>query len=826
MRFCWIFVGVLAFAGGGFGQSLSEKKTYPRFAVGPTGIFATIEPGNLVTVQEVAEGTPAAATKLAAGDVLVMAGGAPLDVVDPRVVLGEAIGAAEGGDGKLVFRARRGEGEGEVVVTLPVLGAYAATWPERCGKSAGIVAATAAYVAASQEEDGSYRFGEEKPVRDELRGSLAGLFLLSTGDEEYMAHVKRHVEALVASVERGATTNNWHLGYQGILLGEYYLKTGEKKVLPALQALCDRAVAQQAAGGWGHWGNPGPGYVQSGLMSSAGVPVLTTLIIGRECGVEIDDEAYVRAVKFMYRMVGHGCVPYGDHRSELWWSNTNGRNAKLACGFALLGEPRFQRAAEHLATVVTDSYFQPEFGHTGGGFNVIWRGMAAVHVPEGRRANYARQMAKLAWYYDLCRQPGGGFSILPTPPDNGRYSGLGWGTGAIGLTYTAPLRTLRITGAPRTRFSAAPEVVDFEWGTEADGWFLSSKDADGFGGEVAEPHEIYEKLLGKEKGSVSVAFCAKHLRHFSPLVRSWAARRLGELGSGDAIDALASAAGHADPRVRRAVFDGVSGYDNWSRPMRGKMARGVVSEKFVGAIEKTLGDAGSAWWEIDGALFALGHAEAEDIRRLMPVIERFAAHDEWYLRESAFWAIAGLKELITGEEFNKLAEIYGRSEHVYARSSYDGGFRMVVRSKPAGIGEEERAAALRILGKTTHDVPVALGYGEAGIHEATHRTMMIFKHFGPEVYEMIVDDLVTYLGIWEPYHQHSVWLITGSKWQLGILKVLEGLGEKGRPVVVALKDVLGRYGEFDAKRAGKNAVTLEEAMREAVEAWEVEFGKA
>ena len=111
--------------------------------MGATGIYATIEPGNVVTVQEVEEGTPAAATRLAAGDVLVMAGGCSRDVADPRVVLGEAIGAAEGGDGRLVFRARRGEGEGEVVVRLPVLGAYAATWPQKCRKSEAIIAATA-----------------------------------------------------------------------------------------------------------------------------------------------------------------------------------------------------------------------------------------------------------------------------------------------------------------------------------------------------------------------------------------------------------------------------------------------------------------------------------------------------------------------------------------------------------------------------------------------------------------------------------------------------------------------------------------------------------
>ena len=31
----------------------------------------------------------------------------------------------------------------------------------------------------------------------------------------------------------------WHNGYNGILAGEYYLRTGDKAVLPLLQAFCE-----------------------------------------------------------------------------------------------------------------------------------------------------------------------------------------------------------------------------------------------------------------------------------------------------------------------------------------------------------------------------------------------------------------------------------------------------------------------------------------------------------------------------------------------------------------------------------------------------------
>ena len=118
-----------------------------------------------------------------------------------------------------------------------------------------------------------------------------------------------------------------------------------------------------------------------------------------------------------------------------------------------------------------------------------------------------------------------------------------------------------------------------------------------------------------------------------------------------------------------------------------------------------------------------------------------------------------------------------------------------------------------------------LGYGTGGIHEAAHRTMMVLEHFDPKAFRFMVDDFVTYLGIWEPYYQHSVWLITGSKWQPGILAVLRDLGEEGRPIVQALREVLARYDTFDMKRAGKNAAELEAAMRAAVADFEAQHGR-
>jgi hypothetical protein len=385
---------------------------------------------------------------------------------------------------------------------------------------------------------------------------------------------------------------------------------------------------------------------------------------------------------------------------------------------------------------------------------------------------------------------------------------------------------LRITGAPRTKFSVKAAPPAFKWGNDADLAFLRTSGAEGFEKEIAPPHEVYALLLKERKAESTVAFCAQHLGHYSPLVRSWAARRLSELNNAEAISALAKAVGHDDPRVRRAVYDAISGYDNWGRPMKGKMDPMVVSEKFLPAILKTLNDSTSAWWELDGALFALGRAEPADIRKQLPLIEKFAKHHDWYLREGAFWSIVGLHKTIRGAEFNLMSKIYRESRHVYERSSYDAGFRAILKSDQAAFDRATMMEAIKMLGETTHKPEVVLGYGTGGIHEAAHRTMMILKHFDPAVYRFMIRDFVAYLAIWEPYYQHSVWLITGSKWQPGVLKVLEGLGAEGRPMVRSLKAIQKKFKSFDRKRIGGAGKDLEQQIDDAVRMWESNHGPA
>jgi len=798
-------------------STVSDNKPYPAFQVGVTGVWVSIEPGHVMTVQRVEDGTPGVG-KVQPGDIVVSANGRAIEGEDPRVPLGAAITEAEAVDGTVAFTLMRDGNRVEAEIVVPALGRYADGWPTGCEKSEYIVDHAAQRLAAMQDADGWF----DARQRGGLTQCLAALFLLSTGDDAYADSIERFAHALAAQLGERPGSSVWHLGYQVIFLSEYYLDTGDRSVLPALTNLCRAAAEGQSAGSWGHHlGNEAVGYVQSGMMNSAGVTMFLGLTLARECGVTVSEEAFQKSLVFFYRMVGHGSVCYGDHRAEIY-ADTNGRNAAIAAAFAVLGEAPYTQAAEHLALMVADSYFGHEMGHTGGGFNVIWRGTVLPLLPVDYAANTQRHMAELAWYYDLCRTPDGGFRMLPSAPSGEtRYANDDWGHG-VGLTYTAPRRTLRITGRPRTEHSVATPALDpLPWGTPSDTAFFGTEHATGYGDDDEPPHVTFAKITGRDP--LPVEYCTTLLRHYNPVFRTFAGRKLAELRSEAAYDAIEAALQHDDPRVRRAACDAISSYNNWGRNGHGAgLPRDVVSERFVPHLEAILNDEAAAFWETDGALWALSVALPEDIRRNMAHVHRYAQHDEWYLRESAYWVVVGLCDAMTGEEFLFLADMFVDSRHVYERSSYDGGINFLLNRVRLDLDDETIAAYVQKLGDCTRSIAIAAGYDEmAARHEAVHRVMMVLARFDDPPYELIAKDLADYLADWTPDNQHSAWLVSGNKWQPGLAQIAGEMGAAGRPLIVALNECDAR-SQWDERNAQQ--VAARDKLREAVAAYEAAHG--
>ncbi len=787
----------------------NARKAYPTFSVGVTGLKVSIEKGLAVTVQGAVPGSPAEG-RFTRGQVVTGVNGQTFADNDPLVMLGEALGAAEAADGKLSFSLADGK---TVAVSVPVLGAYGSTWPLDCEKSLKIIDETRRFILAGDLLDGGG-----------IPNMLAGLFLMSTGEQEDLEAVVPMIKRIAAkpTVDGGS---NWPRGYQGILMAEYYLRTGDAGVLPGLKKLCDGTEVSQYLGGWSHGGTAkaqSMGYVQGGMMNPAGAPILTALILAKECGVEVKEHVFSSALLLFYRFAGHAAVPYGDHRPENWMS-CNGKNGMLAAGLQLLPQAPYSQAGKHLSLDMADSYRWVRAGHTGGGFDVIWRSITAHMVPSNRRKHYRSCLRRLAWYYDLSRQPDGGFSMV----GEGRYGGTAWGTGGMGMLYTAPLHKLRITGMPPTRLSKKVAVPARPWGNAADEVFLSTDHCQGFGPEELEIHEIFAAVDRGDK-----AACVKMLKHYSPVIRAQAAKKLAGL---QAVEELTAALEHTDPRVRRSVCEGISNDGGFFRGLEGRSKSALtpeqVSAAFVPYFVRTLKAPDVALWETDGVLYAFSKARPEDIRANLDLITPWLEHEDWYLRESAFYAMLGLRDTIEPEELFTMAEVFAAEKHSKAQINYAGAFKYLFQKLKVKWPEEDEERFAKIVAKQMTDPKIPDNMGEPARQQCVFKAAMLLKGMDKTVHKALRDEYARYLETWMPNTQHSIWLVAGSRWTIPMSTVLASMGEEGKVLCQAMKATIEAIESGERKIPDRDPGTggaherILPTLKKAVDDWEAKYGK-
>jgi hypothetical protein len=649
-----LYVNPLHAAGGGGndqGYYTDELKyqtrpdpTRERFfgVIGTTGIKARVYPGVVLKVEEMMPGSPSEG-KFAKDEILTGINGISLKGLDPFVAMGNALTKAEATDGKMVFDVTSADGKTlrKETVTIPVLGAYSKTWPLDCPKSKRIIDEAAAFYS-----------NPEKFNQGGIPDALGCLFLLSTGDDKYLPRVKAYFDAFPKDV-KAIGDHTWNNGYNGIACGEYYLRTGDTSVLPILQYYCDDAKERQMFGcGWTHWGRGiWPAYVAGGLMNPAGAQLLTTLLLGKECGVNVDEQTLLGSLRFFYRFAGHGTVPYGDHRGE-GGLGSNGKDGMIAAAMQIAAGASgdttiYKKASHYLALSMIESYSSMVCGHADNGRgDGIWRGITTSYLMKEKPALFRQSMDRLTWWHDLSREPGGsiGIATLEFYGSPVGHSGPG-----MGFSFTAPLRTLRITGAPKTKFSHKYTLPENLWGTKADLAFLSLEHNPQYlkYGPEEPTHVPYYALGGgyhqpeKDLKTLPREVFLKNIHHRNDMIRTQAGKALRAV---DAFDDLEKLLQDPDPRVRRAALDGLIDYNYWF----GVGNNPIPTEKFTPAMVKSittmLSDPEASWGVVDGALLALKFAPAKDIQQNYKLIEPWTKHSDWWLREAAFMALSGLEK--------------------------------------------------------------------------------------------------------------------------------------------------------------------------------------
>lgn len=658
-------------------------QTIARF--GPVGMgIDLVQPAFVMKIHNIEEGSPAAATgQLKPGQIIESINGRKLKDIDPRIQLGQILAAAEASDGRLAFQIK-GIAK-PVVVTVPVLGAYSENWPLKCDKSDRIVRGLADYLS--------------RPDANKGIGDIGMLFLISTGDEKDTA--------VVGEWARQAKPHSyaWYIGFGGIPICEYYLRTGDERVLPNLQKWVDHAVAGQYLDGWaGRGGVPSVTY-GNGHLNAAGTAVVTFLLLAKECGADVPDHALLGALRHFYRYAGRGGNPYGDHRPECGFVD-NGKNGNLAFAMAAAaaltpdGENSVYAQARDVCAIT--SFYTTTFmlhGHTGGGIGEIWRSAAMGLMRDKRPGQYRDFMDHRTWHYDLSRRFDGSFGIL----GGGGYDKVQWGV-AYGWAYTVPRRKLRIFGAPPTKFSKPYKLPAQPWGNEADNDFLSLDavpDAEGnkqdLTGETLESDSSmpFLRRFHAPEG-VSDETIRRFMHHQDAVVRQTAAAKVvgvnrGYIGwrkpGGEVRPKLMMEfLRHHSPRVRRAMFAAI--HEVLRREKKTEVLTREVFDLAVGAVK----DPAESWWVKDAALHVIGDAPADwvapHVDRLLGLLD----HDEWWLQNAAMVA---LTPVVADERcYRKVLPAIGELIRTNQRSALTLGMMAGMRAKikEAGPAVQKLAA--------------------------------------------------------------------------------------------------------------------------------------
>ena len=600
----------------------SGKKAWRIRYFGPVGIGLDLKrPGMTMQIVNVEPRSPADQTgKLKKGQIIESINGVVLKDHDPRILLGNIITEAEATDGVIDLKIK---GQGNVRVQIPVMGAYSPTWPVNCPKSDKIVRNLADVLAK-----------EEKPSW----GSV--LFLLSTGEEKDLDVVRNWMRDITPL---GIT---WEMGYKGLGLCEYYLRTGDKSVLPAIKASTEKLKERMYQGGWSGRGMPARFTYSTGTgqVHASGMHAMSFLLMARLCGVDVDERMLQESFTQFYRFAGHGNVPYGNGPPEGGFRD-NGKHSGLAIAMAAAtqltpeGESSIYAQARDLAAM--KSFYATNWfhaAHTGGGMGEIWHHGAIALMREKRPVPYRSYMDTRRWVMDLSRRHDGSVAIEGMDDRYNRSvtdatSGRAWGT-QFALTYTYPRKTLQIWGAPRSPYAETHQLPKRPWGNAADDIFQSPEPI-----YIGESLKLtMEELLNEtvpEDASLAVLNRTaesdltekelfKYILHPEYGLRSVAMRQVVRRGWDHLVLPLLKS---GDPRLRHAGLLTITGMFKGSA-FPGKK----LTPEMFDLVGQMVDDPDESWWVALYAIEALGRADVKKIGQHRERLLEFLKHDSVFIR--------------------------------------------------------------------------------------------------------------------------------------------------------------------------------------------------
>jgi hypothetical protein len=303
--------------------------------VGPTGIRARITHENpkYFTVKYVFRKSPAHGL-IKIDDIIVGANGKRLTVAHtfgrgsrgrgtwegPLLDMSKLIEDSQGKDGKLdliVWPGGDKSKEKVVPVQIAPVGRFSPTWPYNCPRSDQLMLDLCDFLADEYKRAGKF----ENMTHTH---SSAVLALMASGQKKYerlLRQIMSEYGSKRYDPRNGGGFPSWGWGHDGIVMGEYYLLTQDRSLLPAIKSLTECFVLAQTpeSGGYSH--KPFP-YIQKriaeggpkgyGAMALPGGIAMVAMSLFKEAGLDYAEPAYERLHQAFLRSVGsNGGIGYG-----------------------------------------------------------------------------------------------------------------------------------------------------------------------------------------------------------------------------------------------------------------------------------------------------------------------------------------------------------------------------------------------------------------------------------------------------------------------------------------------------------------------------------
>ncbi len=538
-----------------------------------------------ILITHVDPGSPADGI-LQVGDVILGADGTGVVPVnftyEARHALADAIDDAEALDPAilklLVWRA----GATSVHdLTLETLGAYSATAPFDCPKSALIRERALQFTLANIPDAAYGQMGtlELLACYDPSNPAHAGIPARAAAQALTIVPTPERMELMMNGyVEYLESSASWRYGHQLVVLSEYHLATGDAQVLPAIQA-----IANMVANGGSIYGTYGHGFARDpvpamdnrlavapyGPVNNAGLTCHLGLVLAKKCGVATPAvEATIERCNSYYGShVGYGGIPYGENMP--WVQNTgmNGKSGMAALAFSL--QTGHHDEVNYFTKMAAASAGERQGGHSSPLFGQLWTPLGAAL---GGEQAFAEHFARIRWLLTLNRRWDGAFVFNSVIQDgsgeNNSLMGRAYYMNTVALlTYAVPLKKIAITGkyADPSDFLSASEVEEVAY---ADGYDATSRTisellADCGSFSMAVTNKVAEEI-GKRTGEHATALPVLSAMAADPSSpgRVGAMLALGRIANPSTLQVLVDALMDPDPVVRKNAARAMQYYKN------------------------------------------------------------------------------------------------------------------------------------------------------------------------------------------------------------------------------------------------------------------------